>query len=115
VVSPAPPPTLRQRWRALKARYTALVDAYGRVAIGTWFSLFALTLGGFYVAIEAGFRPEGTAAGLGTFGMAYAATQVTKPARLLATLVLTPLVARGLGRRPAGPAASPADGEVPGV
>jgi hypothetical protein len=113
VVSPARP-TLRARWRALKARYSALVDAYGRVAVGTWFGIFGLTLGGFSIAIEAGFRPEGATAGAGTLAMAYAATQLTKPVRIFATLALTPLVARWLGRRPAAPvvaaAAPPADG-----
>ena len=113
----------------LKAKLTELMALYGPVALGVWFVLFGLTLGGFMIAIRAGFDVGGAgvdtgASGLevggvgetvGTFGAAYLATQLTKPIRIGVTLFATPFVARFFGRhptvRPAGEA--PPDGFAP--
>ena len=88
-----------QWWTRLKTRYAGLVAEYGMVALGTWFALAALTFGGFVIAIRMGIEVEGAAESAGTFGAAYVALQVTKPIRIAATLVLTPLVATVLRRR----------------
>ena len=112
----------------LRARYRALVETYGKVAITVWFSIFGLTWLGFYVALSLGVDlsaalrsaagslgrdPDAWAAlggGAGRVGIAYAVTQVTKPLRLLLTLALTrPSPERWAGRprrprlRPAPP------------
>ena len=50
-------------------------------------------------AIEQGFRPEGVEVA-GSWAMAYAATQLTKPIRIAAVLFLTPIVARVIRREP---------------
>ena len=99
-------PTWKQRWAELKGRLTALFEAYGPIAFVVWFAIFGLVLGGFYMAISQGFSVslvESPEAGAGTLTVAYLATQATKPLRILATIALTPLVAKLLGRGPAEP------------
>jgi len=90
---------LQQRYAELKERYQSLILQYGGVALIVWFSIFFTVLGGFYLAIVSGFRDPGAEAEAGTWGTllaAYLATQLTKPIRIGATLVLTPIVARFL-------------------
>jgi len=77
-----------------RERLKALLEEYGKVAIGTYFTLFALVLAGFAIAISAGIRVETAPGSAGVFGAAYVATKLTQPLRIAATLVLTPLVAR---------------------
>jgi hypothetical protein len=88
--------------RGWKARLQAALSAYGPVALGVWLALFGLTWGGFALAIGAGLavEVEDAVSSAGTVGLAYAATQLTKPLRALGTLGLTPVVARALGRSP---------------
>jgi hypothetical protein len=86
---------LLARYRSLKVRLKKLYEEYGLAAVITWFSLFFLVLAGFVIAIEYGNGP-GTSKG-GWFA-AYVATEATKPIRIVATLVLTPMVAQ-MGRR----------------
>lgn len=73
-----------------------MLAQYGRVAVGTYFALFVLVLSGFALAITLGFSVESAPGNLGVLGAAYVATQLTKPLRIGATLVLTPVVARAL-------------------
>ena len=42
--------------------------------------------------------PSGAAETTGVWALAYGLTQLTKPLRIIATIVLTPLVARVLGK-----------------
>ena len=72
----------------------ALLAEYGRVAIWTYFAIFALVLAGFVLAIAYGFDIESAKGGAGTLGAAYLATKATQPLRIAATLALTPLIAR---------------------
>lgn len=78
----------------LKERLKALLEEYGRVAIITYFTIFGLALGGFAIAIRLGLSVDSSAGTAGTFGAAYVATKLTQPLRILATLVLTPIVAK---------------------
>jgi multisubunit Na+/H+ antiporter MnhG subunit len=82
---------------SLKVRLNRLIDQYGRVAVITYFTLFGLVLVGFAVAVHFGVKLEGTSGAAGTLGIAYAATKVTQPLRILATLVLTPVLGRWFG------------------
>jgi hypothetical protein len=104
-------------WKTLKSRWKEMVAEYGSVALGVWFTIFGLVFAGFVVAIELGFQPEGVAAESGKWGMAYVATQLTKPFRIAAVLFLTPIVARVLRTRrqgKAGPqAVEPPPAETP--
>ena len=83
-----------EKVQQLKRRFDGLVQQYGRVALWVYFSIFGLVLGGFYLAINSGYRPDGTANVVGTLGAAWLATKLTQPIRLLATLGLTPVIAR---------------------
>jgi hypothetical protein len=85
-------------WHELKRRWKEMLVEYGQIALGTWLAVFAVTLAGFVIAIEAGFQPEGVAMESGKWGMAYAATQLTKPIRIWVVLAATPVVARFLRR-----------------
>ena len=90
-----------------KARYQKVLEEYGAAAVATWFVLFLGTWFGFWVAIRSGVQVEGVAAGAGTVGGAYLATQLTKPVRIVLTAVLTPLMVglwhRLRGRREQAP------------
>lgn len=95
MVQEATPPVAKP---SLTARFQLLLKKYGWVALGIHFSLFFLAIGGFSLAIGLGLDVGGVSGTAGTLGAAYAAAQVIKPLRFMATLVLTPLVARLLGR-----------------
>jgi hypothetical protein len=76
-----------------------LIAEYGTVALVVYLSIFALTLVGFVVAIRFfGWTPSGAAGSAGVLAAAYVATKVTQPLRIAATVLLTPLVARGYER-----------------
>lgn len=92
------------------AKLKQLLADYGPVAAATYFTLFFAILIGFYIAIRAGWAPEGVAGNLGAWTAAYVATKLTQPLLIGATLVLTPIVGRlwprgGRKADPAGPAA----------
>lgn len=81
------------------------MQEYGSVAIGVWMTLFVTVLGSSYAAITFGADltqvPGLGAVGVGgTFAMAYGATMLTKPVRILVTLAVTPFVASVLRRGP---------------
>jgi hypothetical protein len=86
-------------------RLKALVAEWGALFVVVWFGLFATVLVGFALAIQLGLEVESTAGTLGTWGAAYVATQLTKPLRLAATVVITPALGAFLKRfrRPAAP------------
>lgn len=91
-----------------KDKLQGLLQAYGPVVVGVWFGVFALTWGSFIAALMLGFdvggaEVDGAGGWLSVVGGAYFATQLTKPARIAATLFLTPLVARWLGRKATEP------------
>ena len=108
-------PSLRTRLAALSTRVQALTDEYGAVALGVWMTLFIGTIAASYSAIKLGFQVDTTAGSASTLAAAYGFTLLTKPARAVATLALTPLVARLTRRRhalaPQGadPAQAPVD------
>ena len=85
-------PSLKQRWKDTMERY-------GTLAITIYLSTFVIAMTGFTIAIKAGFEVDSGAEKTGTLLMAYGATQLTKPIRLIATIVLVPLVDQALKRR----------------
>ncbi|MCE9668882.1 FAM210 family protein [Myxococcus stipitatus] len=91
---PAPTSTAKAGKPPLMARFKALLLEYGPLAFVVHYVIFGLVLGGFYVAIKLGFRPESAGEQAGTWAAAYALSQVVKPLRLAGVFVLTPLVAR---------------------
>jgi NADH:ubiquinone oxidoreductase subunit 6 (subunit J) len=75
-----------------------VVTEYGTVALVVYLVIFVLVLGGFWVAIQAGFRPDGVDEGVGSLLGAYVLTKLTQPFRIAATLLLVPFVAKGYER-----------------
>ena len=82
----------------MQERLKSLFAEYGRVAIATYFALFFLVFAGFVTALVLGTQVEGAAGTATLWGGAYLATKLTQPLRILATVVLTPLIATGLKR-----------------
>lgn len=89
----------------LKDRLQTLLAEYGTVAIVIYFGIFALVFAGFAISIRLGVQVESAAGTAGTLGAAYLATKLTQPLRILATLVLTPIVGKLVKRF--GPAPKP--------
>ena len=84
--------------RLLAQRLSALLAEYGKVALWVYFGIFALVLAGFGLAITFGFNVASAGAAAGTWGAAYVATKLTQPLRIAATLLVTPVVVRLLGK-----------------
>lgn len=76
------------------AKLKQLLAEYGPVAAAIYFTLFFGVLVGSYLAIHAGWAPEGVAGNAGAWTAAYVATKLTQPLRIGATLALTPIVGR---------------------
>ncbi len=79
-------------------RLKARLAEWGPLFLIVWFAIFGVVLVGFALAIKFGFRPESTAGAWGTWGAAWVATQLTKPLRLAATVVITPALGALLKR-----------------
>ena len=78
----------------IKERLQDHVKEYGSIALVIFFSIFALTLLGFYIAIKAGMDVgDSTAGSSGTLFAAWVATKITLPLRIGGTFVLTPIAA----------------------
>lgn len=64
------------------------------IAIAVHYVIFALVIVGFWAAIRSGWQPTSTAGSVGAWSAAYIATKITQPLRIVATLALTPFVAK---------------------
>ena len=99
-------------------RFKALLAEWGPLFFIVWFGIFGLVLVGFALAIKFGFRVESSAGTWGTWGAAWVATQVVKPIRIAATIVITPALGALLKRFrrsrsiPPGAPSAATDGEV---
>lgn len=85
---------MRKKLSDLIVKFRDLVLEYGVIAIVVHYVIFALVIVGFWAAIRAGWEPMTAAASVGTWTAAYVATKVTQPLRIVATLALTPFVAK---------------------
>ena len=100
-----------EKW---KAKLKALVDAYGRVAIGVYIVLYVVVIAALAVAIWMGWQPPESATErakscnvpkeLIVIAVAWAVSRMTMIPRIILTGLLTPLVAKLLGRKPNVPA-----------
>jgi hypothetical protein len=77
-----------------KEKLKTLLAEYGSIAVYTYLALFALVLTGFALAIGTGFKSDTSAGKLGILGAAWVATKLTQPLRIIASVALTPIVAR---------------------
>lgn len=71
-----------------------LLAEYGTIAVVVYFAIFFLVLFGFWAAISFGWKPSTTTGTVGVWTAAYIATKLTQPLRIVATLAITPLVAK---------------------
>lgn len=67
---------------------------YGAIAVVVYFAIFFLVIFGFWAAIRSGWQPSSTAGTLGVWTTAYVATRLTQPLRIVATLAVTPFIAK---------------------
>jgi hypothetical protein len=67
---------------------------YGTIAVVIYLAIFTLVLLGFAAAFRFGWRPSSAAATAGIWTAAYIATKLTQPLRIIATLAVTPFVAK---------------------
>ena len=88
---------------------------YGAVAVAVYLTIFALALVGFWAAIRLGWSARGAAANAGAWTAAYLATKVTQPLRIVATVAITPFVARlyNIMRRGSAPPSSDSTASPP--
>lgn len=87
-----------------------LLVEYGAIAVVVYLTIFFVVLLGFWAAIRLGWEPGSVTANVGTFAAAYIATKVTQPLRILATLAVTPFIAK-IYERIIGRPATVASGE----
>jgi hypothetical protein len=74
-----------------------LLEEYGRIVLWVYLVIWLAVLGGFAVAISAGFNVKSvSSSGLGVLGASWLATKLTQPLRIAATLVLTPAISATL-------------------
>jgi hypothetical protein len=83
-----------QKIRQTFARFRDLILEYGIIALVVHYVIFAVVIVGFWFAIRSGWQSTSTAASVGTWTAAYIAAKITQPLRIIATLAVTPLVAR---------------------
>ena len=67
---------------------------YGAIAVVVYFAIFFLVIFAFWAAIRFGWQPSSVAGTVGIWTAAYIATKITQPLRIIATLAVTPLVAK---------------------
>lgn len=80
-----------------KTLKSVLVE-YGAIAVVVYLVIFFVVLFGIWAAIRFGWKPSGAMANVGAFTAAYLLTKLTQPLRIVATLAVTPLIARSVER-----------------
>ncbi len=85
---------MRKKFRDLLARFQTLVVEYGIIAIIVHYVIFAIVIVGFWAAIRSGWQSTSTAGSMSTWGAAYVAAKITQPLRIIATIAITPFIAK---------------------
>ncbi|MEX2179751.1 MAG: hypothetical protein WD801_13630 [Gemmatimonadaceae bacterium] len=85
---------MRKRLKDLIVKFRDLLLEYGVIALVVHYVIFAVVITGFWMAIRMGWQSSSTAADVGTWTAAYILAKITQPLRIVATLAITPLVAR---------------------
>lgn len=85
---------MRRSLTELLGRFKHLVVEYGVTALVVHYAIFALVITGFWMAIRMGWQPTSAAGNVGTWTAAYIMTKVVQPLRIIATLAITPFVAK---------------------
>lgn len=85
---------------SLKERLKALFADCAVLAIIVYFSIFFACIGVFAALLHLGFDVKGAGGNAGVLAGAWAATKLTQPIRIMATLAITPPLERVLRRAP---------------
>lgn len=104
---------MRKRLKDLLIRFRDLVLEYGVIALVVHYVIFALVITGFWMAVRSGWEPSSTVGDVGTWTAAYIMAKITQPLRIVATIAVTPLIARWYERRLAPVAARMGIGTKP--
>ncbi len=87
---------MSETWEQKKERYQQMILQYGGVALAVWYTLFFIVLlPSAYLAWS-----EGGLSVWAALGAGWVAAQPTKLVRIPLFLVITPIVARWIGREP---------------
>jgi hypothetical protein len=86
--------SVRKKLSDLLLRFRNLVVEYGVIALIVHYAIFALVIVGFWAAMRAGWEPTNAASSVGTWTAAYLATKLTQPLRIVATIAMTPFIAK---------------------
>ena len=78
----------------MRKNLKAIFVEYGAVAVTVYFALFFLVWIGFWAAIRLGWQPTSVVGETGAWVASYLATKVTQPLRIIATLAVTPFIAK---------------------
>lgn len=87
--------------------FKRVIAEYGVVALVIHYIIFGVVITGAYLAMRAGWQPSSRIAGVGTWAAAYVVAKLTQPVRLIATVALTPVVARSYERITGRPVPNP--------
>ena len=85
---------MRKKLKDLLVRFRDLVVEYGVIALVVHYVIFAVVITGFWMALRSGWEPTSTAANVGSWTAAYIMAKITQPLRIVATIAVTPLIAR---------------------
>lgn len=83
---------------SLGDRLKRMIAEYGPLALTIYLVIFAIVMVAAAAAIQFGVPLDGVAADVGALAGAWVIAKLTQPFRILATLALTPVVAKLLGR-----------------
>lgn len=101
---------MRKNLSELLRKFRNLLVEYGVTALVVHYVIFVLVIVGFWAAIRMGWQPSSAVGSVGTWTAAYIMTKIVQPLRIIATLAVTPFIAKLYERltgRSAGPS-SPA-------
>ncbi|MEK7401717.1 MAG: hypothetical protein AABZ80_05070 [Gemmatimonadota bacterium] len=85
---------MRDAFRKSLARLRHLIVEYGVIALMVHYVIFAVVIVGFWWGIRAGWQPSDASGNVGSWTAAYVAAKITQPLRIIATVAVTPVIAR---------------------
>ncbi len=87
-------------WKKNKARLEQVYEEYGKIALFTYLSLWAMVLAAYFIAIAIGMDVEGVGETSSVLVGSWVAAKLTQIPRVMLTIVLTPFVARVVRKTP---------------
>ena len=85
---------MRKNLSELFQKFKRLLVEYGVTALVVHYVIFALVIVGFWTAIRLGWQPSTAVGSVGTWTAAYIMTKIVQPLRIVATLAVTPFIAK---------------------